>query len=104
MIGVQMIIKKKIKGITQMIMKTTQMMIEGFNKPDIHEAYNKCIYVIMKCRTEEQLRNAERYLRHYERLMQNSYLYPSLTKSFKRRTTRRLLSILKIKSKDFKDL
>jgi len=99
-----MIIRKTIKDITQMITKTTQMMIEGFDKPDIHESYNKCIDVIMKCRTEEQLRNAERYLRHYERLMQNSYLYPSLTKSFKRRTTRRLLSILKIKSKDFKDL
>jgi len=99
-----MIIKKKIKGITQMITKTTQTTIEGFDKPDIHEAYNKCINVIMKCRTEEQLMNAERYLRHYERLMQNSYLYPTLTKSFKRRTVRRLLSILKLKSKDFKDL
>ena len=97
MIGVQMIIKKKIKGITQ-------MTIEGFNKPDIHESYNKCIDVIMKCRTEEQLRNAERYLRHYERLMQNYYLYPMLTKSFKRRTARRLLSILKIKRKEFLDL
>ena len=103
MIGVQMIIKKKIKGITQMITKTTQTTIEGFNKPDIHESYNKCIDVIMKCRTEEQLRNAERYLRHYERLMQNSYLYPTIRKPLVKRSVSNLLSLLKIKRKEFLD-
>lgn len=103
-IGPQMTIKKKIKDITQMIMKTTQTTIDGFNKPDVHKAYSKCVRVIMKCRTEEQLRNAERYLRNYERLVQNSYLYPSISKSFAVKTTNDLLSLIKLKSKAFDDL
>ena len=78
--------------------------IERYSKPDVHEAYSKCVRVIMKCRTEEQLRNAERCLRNYERLVQNSYLYPSISKSFTVRTTNDLLSLIKLKSKAFDDL
>ena len=104
MIGPQMTIKKKIKDITQMIMKTTQTTIDGFNKPDVHEAYSKCVNVIMKCRTEEQLNNAGRYLRNYERLMQNSYLYPTISKPLAKRNVTNLLSLLRIKRKQFLDL
>ena len=78
--------------------------MEGYRQADIHEVYAKCVNVIMKCRTEEQLRNAERCLRNYERLVQNSYLYPSITKSFTIRTTNDLLSLIKLKSKSFDDL
>ena len=104
MIGVQTMIRKTIKTITQMIMKTTQMTNRRFIQPDMREAYSKCIDVIMKCRTEEQLNNAERYLRHYERLMQNSYLYPTIRKPLADRSVSNLLSLLKIKRKEFKDL
>jgi hypothetical protein len=75
-----------------------------FIQPDIREAYSKAIKVIMKCTTEEQLMNAERYLRNYERLMLNSYLYPNISKPFAYRTANGLLSLLRIKRKDFKDL
>ena len=78
--------------------------IERYSKPNVHRAYSKCVDVIMKCRTEEQLRNAGRCLRNYERLVQNSYLYPSITKSFTIRTTNDLLSLFKLKSKSFDDL
>jgi hypothetical protein len=87
-----------------MIMKTTQTTIDRFNKPNLHDAYNKAVRVIMKCRTEEQLEAAGRYLRNYERLMQNSYLYPSISKPFKVRTVSNLLSLLRIKRKAFLDL
>lgn len=78
--------------------------MEGYNKPDIHEAYSKCVNVIMKCRTEEQLKNAGRYLRNYERLMQNSYLYPTIRKPLADRNVVNLLSLLKLKRKQFLDL
>ena len=103
MIGVQTMIRKTIKTITQMIMKTTQMTNRRFIQPDMREAYSKCINVIMKCRTEEQLNNAGRYLRHYERLMQNSYLYPTIRKPLADRSVSNLLSLLKIKRKEFLD-
>ena len=99
-----MTIKKKIKDITQMITKTIQMTNNEFKKPDIKQAYDKCVEVIMKCRTEVQLDNARRYLRNYERLMQNSYLYPTLSKSFKKRTAHNLLSLIRLKRKEFYDL
>ena len=87
-----------------MIMKTTQTTINGFNAPDIHEAYSKCVNVIMKCRTEVQLDNARRYLRNYERLMQNSHLYPTISKPFVKRNVTNLLSLIRIKRKSFYDL
>jgi len=74
-----------------------------FTPPNLQEAYSKTLYVIMKCRTEEQLNNAERYLRNYERLMQNSHLYPTINRKYIARTVNSLLSLLKIKRKDFKD-
>ena len=77
--------------------------LERYSKPNVHRAYNKCVDVIMKCRTEEQLKNAGRCLRNYERLVQNSYLYPALTKSFKRRTANDLRSLLRLKSKEYTD-
>ena len=94
-----MIIKKTIKDITQTIMKIIPTKTKKGIGPDLHNAYKKAVNVIVKCRTEEQLKNAERYLEHYERLMQNSYLYPNITRSFKHRTASNLLSLLKIKRK-----
>jgi hypothetical protein len=79
------------------------MNTNGNIPPNLGDAYRKTIYVIMKCRTEEQLDNAERYLRNYERLMQNSHLYPTINKTYTNRTVNSLLSLLKIKRKDFKD-
>ena len=102
-IGHQMTIRKKIKDITQTIMKITPTKNKGFYAPDIKEVYSKALYVIMKCKTEQQLNNAERYLRNYERLMQNSHLYPALDRKYIARTVNDLLSLLKIKRKDFKD-
>ena len=75
-----------------------------YKAPDMHEAYSKCVNVIMKCRTEEQLEAAGRYLRNYERLMQNSYLYPTIRKPLADRNVINLLSLLKIKRKQFLDL
>jgi len=77
--------------------------MEGYRQADIHEVYAKCVNVIMRCRTEEQLNNAGRCLRNYERLVQNSKLYPTLTKSFKRRTANDLRSLLKLKGKEYMD-
>lgn len=79
------------------------MSIKGYKQPDIREAYNKTVNVIMKCRTEEQLKNAGRYLRHYERLVQNSYLYPTISKPFANRTVNDLLSLLRLKRKEYMD-
>ena len=79
------------------------MNYKEYLPPNLQEAYRKTVYVIMKCRTEEQLNNAERYLRNYERLMQNSYLYPTISKPYAHRTANSLLSLLKIKRKEFKD-
>lgn len=67
------------------------------------DIYKKAVRVIMKCRTEEQLKSAERYLRNYERLMQNSYLYPSSSKPLDSRTVNGLLSLLRIKRKEYLD-
>lgn len=75
-----------------------------FIQPDIRESYSKAIKVIMKCTTEEQLMNAERYLRNYERLMQNSYLYPTIRKPLANRYVSNLLSLLRIKRKEYLDL
>ena len=99
-----MIIKKKIKGITQTDMKIIQMMNKDFLPAGIKEGYLKSINVVMKCRTEEQLKNAERYLRNYERLMQNSYLYPTIRKPLANRYVNSLLSLLRIKCKEYLDL
>jgi len=99
-----MIIKKKIKGITQTDMKIIQMMNKDFLPAGIKEGYLKSINVVMKCRTEEQLKNAERYLRNYERLMQNSYLYPTIRKPLANRYVGNLLSLLRIKRKEYLDL
>lgn len=99
-----MIIKKKIKGITQTDMKITQMMNKDFLPAGIKEGYLKSINVVMKCRTEEQLNNAERYLRNYERLMQNSCLYPTIRKPLANRYVGNLLSLLRIKRKEYLDL
>ena len=99
-----MIIKKKIKDITQTDMKIIQMMNKDFLPAGIKEGYLKSINVVMKCRTEEQLKNAERYLRNYERLMQNSYLYPTIRKPLARRYVGNLLSLLRIKRKEYLDL
>ena len=74
-----------------------------YTPPNLQEAYSKTLYVIMKCRTEGQLKAAERYLRNYERLMQNSQLYPTIDRKYIARTVNSLLSLLKIKRKDFKD-
>ena len=103
-IGPQTTIKKKTKDITQMIMKIIQTKTRENIGPNLHDAYNKAVRVIMKCRTEEQLEAAGRYLENYERLMQNSYLYPTISKSFKVRTVSNLLSLLRIKRKSFLDL
>ena len=99
-----MIIKKKIKGITQTDMKIIQMMNKDFLPAGIKEGYLKSINVVMKCRTEEQLNNAGRYLRNYERLMQNSYLYPTIRKPLANRYVSNLLSLLRIKRKEYLDL
>ncbi len=99
-----MIIKKKIKGITQTDMKIIQMMNKDFLPAGIKEGYLKSINVVMKCRTEEQLKNAGRYLRNYERLMQNSYLYPTIRKPLANRYVSNLLSLLRIKRKEYLDL
>ena len=99
-----MIIKKKIKGITQTDMKIIQMMNKDFLPAGIKEGYLKSINVVMKCRTEEQLNNAGRYLRNYERLMQNSYLYPTIRKPLANRYVGNLLSLLRIKRKEYLDL
>ena len=98
-----MTIKKTIKDITQMIMKITQMTIDRFNKPDIREAYIKMVSIIMKCKTEEQLNNAGRCLRNYERLVQNSHLYPNITRAFRRRTVNDLSSLIRLKRKEYRD-
>lgn len=99
-----MIIKKKIKGTTQTDMKIIQMMNKDFLPAGIKEGYLKSINVVMKCRTEEQLNNAGRYLRNYERLMQNSYLYPTIRKPLANRYVGNLLSLLRIKRKEYLDL
>ena len=99
-----MITKKKIKGITQTDMKIIQMMNKDFLPAGIKEGYLKSINVVMKCRTEEQLKNAGRYLRNYERLMQNSYLYPTIRKPLANRYVSNLLSLLRIKRKEYLDL
>lgn len=99
-----MIIKKKIKDITQTDMKIIQMMNKDFLPAGIKEGYLKSINVVMKCRTEEQLNNAGRYLRNYERLMQNSYLYPTIRKPLANRYVSNLLSLLRIKRKEYLDL
>ena len=98
-----MTIEKKIKDITQMIMKIIRTKNRENIGPDLHDAYNKAVRVIMKCRTVEHLEAAERYLEYYERLMQNSYLYPTIGKSFKVRTVSNLLSLIRIKRKAFYD-
>jgi len=77
--------------------------MEGYRQADIHEVYAKCVNVIMKCRTEEQLNNAGRCLRNYERLVQNSHLYPTISKPFANRTVNDLLSLLKLKRKEYID-
>jgi len=74
-----------------------------FTPPDLQQAYRKAVKVVMKCTTEQQLMNAERYLRNYERLMQNSHLYPTIKKPFAHRTVDSLLSLLKIKRKEYRD-
>lgn len=85
------------------IARSNMENIQQFTPANLQEAYSKTLYVIMKCRTEEQLKNAEKYLRNYERLMQNSHLYPTIDKTYTNRTVHSLLSLLKIKRKDFKD-
>ena len=84
--------------------KTTQMMNKDFLPGDVREGYLKCIDVVIECRTEEQLNNAGRYLRNYERLMQNSYLYPTIRKPLANRYVNNLLSLLRIKRKEYLDL
>lgn len=79
------------------------MNYNEFTPPNLQEAYSKTLYVIMKCKTEEQLKNAGRYLRNYERLMQNSHLYPNIDKTYTHRTVNSLLSLLKIKRKEYID-
>jgi hypothetical protein len=78
--------------------------IDRYGKPGVHQAYRKTVDVIMKCKTEEQLKNAGRCLRNYERLVSNSYLYPNISKAFTRRTTNDLLSLIKLKGRAFNDL
>ena len=92
-----MISDNNIKGIME-------YNIERYNKPDIREVYGKMVNIIMKSKTEEQLNNAERCLRNYERLVQNSYLYPTISKSFVNRTVNDLLSLIGIKRKAYLDL
>jgi len=87
----------------QKIGKIMSMNYNEFTPPNLQQAYSKTLYVIMKCKTEEQLDSAERYLRNYERLMQNSHLYPTIDRTYTYRTVHSLLSLLKIKRKDFKD-
>lgn len=99
-----MTVKKKIKDIMKVNTKITQMMNKDFLPGDIREGYLKSINVVMKCRTEEQLKNAGRYLRNYERLMQNSYLYPTIRKPLANRYVNNLLSLLRIKRKEYLDL
>jgi hypothetical protein len=103
-IGPQMTIIKTIKDIMKENTKTMSMKNNEYKAPDLQQAYSKCINVIMKCRTEEQLRNAGRYLRNYERLMQNSHLYPTIRKPLAERSVSNLLSLIKIKRKEFLDL
>lgn len=85
------------------IVRSNMENIQQFTPANPQEAYSKTLYVIMKCKTEVQLNSAERYLRNYERLMQNSHLYPTIDRSYTNRTVHSLLSLLKIKRKDFKD-
>ena len=99
-----MTIKKKIKDTMKENTKTTQMMNKDFLPGDVREGYLKSINVVMKCRTEEQLKSAGRYLRNYERLMQNSHLYPTIDKTYTNRTVHSLLSLIRIKRKQFLDL
>jgi len=85
------------------IARSNMESIQQFIPANPQEAYSKTLYVIMKCRTEEQLNSAERYLRNYERLMQNSHLYPNISKPFANRTVNDLLSLLKLKRKEYID-
>ena len=78
--------------------------MKGFPPPDIREVYSKGVKVVLGCKTEVQLDNAGRWLRNYERLVQNSKLYPSSSKPFAMRTVNSLLSLLRIKVKAYNDI
>ena len=94
-------------GITMMIMKTIQTKtnreFQAYIREILPSAYWKTTKTIMSCDTEEQLEVCLRMIEHYERLMQNSYLYPTITPQQTKERAIRLYSLLRIKRKAFLD-